>query len=80
VGKCQKRRIRKNVNNFVSKTLSSLSGEEKKKVDSLTKEQILQLRSTLYRLNQKKNLTKKEELLKEKLLKKLKNLDETLGE
>jgi hypothetical protein len=59
---------------------SSLSGDEKKKVDTLTKEQILQLRSTLYRLNQKKNLTKKEELLKEKLLKKLKNLDVTLGE
>eukprot|EP01080_Neovahlkampfia_damariscottae_P005141 gene5141-8747_t len=57
-----------------------LSQDEIQKKTELTKEQILDLRSTLYRLNQKKNLTKKEELLKEKLLKKLKTKDETLNE
>jgi len=82
MGNFKERWSRKNVSQlkFLFLTFYSLSQDEIQKKSELTKEQIIDLRSTLYRLNQKKSLTKKEELLKEKLLKKLKNLDETLNE
>ena len=46
----------------------------------LTKDQIIDLRSTLFRLKQKKSLTHKEKLLAENLQNRLKNLDRYLIE
>ena len=64
--------------NKMNRAQTILADGEKSPTSQLTKDQILELRSTLFRLKQKKQLTLKEKLLMESLSNRLRNLDKHL--